>query len=333
MQKKKQTGDQKVAQTQVKKVWVPKTITAETKASESVKVTPKSQIQKPEEWQVPGKKSKKKANRQISFPVSSSNTYLPLIDDSDDVVDIVDETDDPNGGDGRIWVGWKAECLTLDVLLSTEQFIHYLLSTKDLQTQIMITFVKWGCCSEYETRDFQQCIDDLDLVEIKIKGSFFSWCNKAHVGPRTFSKIDRGFVNQEWINCYGHVEAMYLPPFLSDHNPIVYEIFHVVPGKGRPFRFLNCLTEHGSFFTIMETAWQNSGSENPMNDIWYKLKHVKTTLKSLNTQKFGDINAKLDSAQNHFNDIQKQISSDVTNTDLCILEMEAIATVKHWLGI
>ncbi|XP_021773606.1 uncharacterized protein LOC110737576 [Chenopodium quinoa] len=205
---------------------------------------------------------------------------------------------------GRIWVGWKADYLTLDVLHSAEQFVHCVLCSKTLQTKIFITFVYglhtvhdrkhlWdgdfnavlsvfdkmngAAISNYETRDFQQCLDDLALVEIKSKGSFYSWCNKAHSGPRTFSRIDRGIVNQAWMNSYGHVEALYLPPSLSDHNPLVFNIFQSQPGKGKPFR--------------------------------------------------------VDVACAQLSAVLVQISGDEANTDLYDKEMEAIANVKHWLRI
>ncbi|XP_021769467.1 uncharacterized protein LOC110733686 [Chenopodium quinoa] len=187
--------------------------------------------------------------------------------------------------------------------------------------------------SEYETRDFQQCIDDLALVEIKSKGSFYSWGNKAHSGPRTFTRIDRGLVNQAWINFYGHVEALYLPPSLSDHSPLVFNIFQPQPGKGKPFRFLNYLAEHENFMSSVEGAWQSSHSKNAMNVVWCKLKQVKGVLKTLNIQKFGDIHGRVEDACNQLSTVQHQISGDEANTDLYGKEMEAIANVKYWLRI
>ncbi|XP_021717262.1 uncharacterized protein LOC110685110 [Chenopodium quinoa] len=276
---------------------------------------------------------------------------------------------------GRIWVGWKTDYLNLDILASTEQFVHCLLCSKDLQVQILVTFVyglhsiqkrkqlwsglkglptaiiPWLCIgdfnsilsagdrlngatvSDYETRYFMQCIDDLALVEIKSKGAPYFWCNKAHTGPRTFTRIDRGLVNQEWLNLYGHVEAIFLPPSLTDHSPIALDILHFQPGKGRPFRFLKCLADHDSFFSTVANAWQAHNTSSAMYRVWYKLKQVKTALKNLSTQKFGDVNAKVETAHNNLISIQHQMSDDMSNTELHVQELEAIENVKKWLGI
>ncbi|XP_021769725.1 uncharacterized protein LOC110733967 [Chenopodium quinoa] len=187
--------------------------------------------------------------------------------------------------------------------------------------------------TDYETRDFQQCIDELALVEIKSKGASYSWSNKAHSGPRTCSRIDRGLVNQEWLNLYGHVEAIFLPPPHSDHSPIALDILPSQSGKGRPFRYLNCLADHDNFLSSVATAWQALISGSAMSTVWHKLKRVKSALKSLNTQKFGDVNAKVEAAHNLLISIQHQISEDVTNTELQVKELEAIEAVKKWVGI
>ncbi|XP_021767614.1 uncharacterized protein LOC110732003 [Chenopodium quinoa] len=342
--RKKQIGDPKATQTQAKKVWVPKKTQAlaeVTKVPALVKeVTPTLQNHNNDEWQIPDKKSKKKANRQINFQVSSSNTYQPLTLDSNvagvrkllsdqkcDFLCLIETkakqhnfvkiqkkfgvawpwfANYANSPGGRIWIGWKVDLLNLTVLSSQEQLVHCLLTTKDLQTQIFITFVyglhtvqdrlplwaglrqltgfsgAWLCVGDfnsilscedringamvtnYETKDFQNLIDDLALSEIKSKGSFFSWCNKAHNGSRTYSRIDRGIVNQDWIDAYGHVEAIYLPPSLSDHNPVLLDIFHSHLGKGRPFRFLNCLANHDVFLSVVDSAWQCSVTGSAM---------------------------------------------------------------------
>ncbi|XP_021765449.1 uncharacterized protein LOC110729968 [Chenopodium quinoa] len=165
--------------------------------------------------------------------------------------------------------------------------------------------------TDYETRNFQNFIDDLALTKIKSKGSFFSWCNKAHNGPRTYSRIDRGIVNQDWMDTYGHVEAIYLPPYLSDHNPILFDIIHSQPGKGRPFRFLNYLADHESFLDIVDSAWQCSVPGNAMHKVWSKLKQVKTALKAMNIEKFGNVSEKVEAAQNALTYIQQQIIHDV----------------------
>ncbi|XP_021762503.1 uncharacterized protein LOC110727244 [Chenopodium quinoa] len=221
---------------------------------------------------------------------------------------------------GRIWVGWKNDRLHVDVLAVHEHFIHYLISTKDLQTQIAYTFVyglhsvhdrkrmwaviqslgvipiPWLCAgdfnailddedkingnpiSAYETKDFQKFIGNMELVEIKSKGSYYSWSNKARNGPRVYSRIDRGLINAAWLTQYRNVEAIYLAPSLSDHTPVLYEVFPSSTGKGKPFKFLNCLLSHVDFQITIEDAWRKEASGGAMLR-WNKLKTIKEKLK------------------------------------------------------
>ncbi|XP_021730588.1 uncharacterized protein LOC110697529 [Chenopodium quinoa] len=75
--------------------------------------------------------------------------------------------------------------------------------------------------TNYEVNHFRSFVDNLDLCELISKGSFYSWSNKGHGDTRIATRIDRGLVNQAWLN--SHVESIYLPPLLSNHNPLLVE--------------------------------------------------------------------------------------------------------------
>ncbi|XP_021737701.1 uncharacterized protein LOC110704215 [Chenopodium quinoa] len=240
----------------------------------------------------------------------------------------------------RIWLGWNANRVTVNVLKIHEQFIHCYVLSKDLSTQIHLTVI-YGLHSihdrlpmwegirnisiqhspwlyagdfnsvlhtldrlhgtgvtDYETRDFQSLVDDLDLTEVKSKGAFYSWSNKAHTGPRTLSRIDRVFGNQAWLDSHGHVETVYLPPSLSDHSPILLDICPAPSGKGRPLRFLNYIVDHPDFLDTVSQAWCSGSS------VWQKLNSVKSSIKSLNSKQFGNIVEKIDQANAELAGIQ-----------------------------
>ncbi|XP_021729890.1 uncharacterized protein LOC110696864 [Chenopodium quinoa] len=101
--------------------------------------------------------------------------------------------------------------------------------------------------SDYEVRDFQGFVDIMEFCEVKSKGPFYSWSDKAHEGPKNCTRIDRGLVNQSWLDIYGHVEAFFLNPALSDHSPVLIELCSAPSSQGRPFRFLNCIAKHDQF--------------------------------------------------------------------------------------
>ncbi|XP_021731517.1 uncharacterized protein LOC110698406 [Chenopodium quinoa] len=232
---------------------------------------------------------------------------------------------------GRIWIGWKNDRLTLQVLSVNEKYVHCIISSKDFQKEISCTFVyglhsihdrkdlwagirglhtpnlPWLCAGDfnsilhtddklngtevtnYEIRDFRQFIDYMEFLEIKSKGFFYSWSNKVKLGLRTCTRIDRGLVNQNWLTLYAHVEAIYLASSLSDHSLMLFDVFTSLPGKGRPFRFLNCIASHTDFNDAIKEAWDHSGYGSVMGQVWNKLKSVKAKVKELNINHFSNV--------------------------------------------
>lgn len=72
-----------------------------------------------------------------------------------------------------------------------------------------------------EVQDFKQCIDNMQLTPLRTKGCFYTWCNKQKANDRVYSKIDWAFSNFSWTKSYGHLEADFLEPGVSDHSPII----------------------------------------------------------------------------------------------------------------
>ncbi|XP_021767730.1 uncharacterized protein LOC110732120 [Chenopodium quinoa] len=158
--------------------------------------------------------------------------------------------------------------------------------------------------TDYEIRDFRNFVDSMNFVEIKSKGSYYSWSNKAHVGSRTLTRIDRGLVNFEWLLHYPTVEAHYLAPSLTDHSPLMYEVFPAPPSKGRPFRFFNCLISHPDFLGLVLECWSGGVPGNAMSRVWNKLRNLKTQLKTLNKHSFSNVDQRVCDAQLALLDVQ-----------------------------
>ncbi|XP_021732307.1 uncharacterized protein LOC110699123 [Chenopodium quinoa] len=133
--------------------------------------------------------------------------------------------------------------------------------------------------TDYETRDFQSLVDDLDLTEIK------------------------------------------------NHSPVLLDICPAPAGKGRPFRFLNCIADHPDLLDTITQAWCSSGS------ICQKLNYVKSSIKFLNSKKFGNIVEKIDQANVELAGIQNLMAQNPDDLDLYVKESDAIKVVKQWNDI
>lgn len=118
-----------------------------------------------------------------------------------------------------------------------------------------------------ETKDFSEWLVDMSLTTMRSKGSQYSWTNKSIGDQRILSRIDWSIVNEEWIDKYPQVEAIYVAPSLSDHCPILIECITSVTGKGKSFRFLNFLTKHQDFLNIVKEGWNSSSSGSHMQRV------------------------------------------------------------------
>ncbi|XP_021732888.1 uncharacterized protein LOC110699669 [Chenopodium quinoa] len=299
-----------------------------------------------EGWRIVGRKTKSQQTR-VNQPASTSNAFVALFANKMDGADRV-TVNVLKIHEQFIHFSVLSKDLSTQIQLTIIygfHSIHDRLPMWEGIRNISIQHFPWLCAgdfnsvlntsdrlhgtdvTDYETRDFQSLVDDLDLTEVKRKGAFYSWSNKAHTGPRTLSRIDRVFGNQAWLDSHGHVETVYLPPSLSDHSPVLLDICPAPTGKGRPFRFLNCVADHPDFLDTVSQAWCSGSS------VWKKLNSLKSSIKSLNSKQFGNIAEKIDQANVELAGIQNLMAQNPDDLDLYAKEYDAIKVVKHWNDI
>ncbi|XP_059306536.1 uncharacterized protein LOC132057978 [Lycium ferocissimum] len=106
-----------------------------------------------------------------------------------------------------------------------------------------------------ETQEFRDCIDALQLTPLKSTGWHFTFCNKQQDNSRVYSKIDWVFGNLQWLQSYGHVEAEFLNPGVSDHSPILIQFRPQVNIHPKPFKLFSTVMNHPDFATILSNVW------------------------------------------------------------------------------
>ncbi|XP_077226456.1 uncharacterized protein LOC143859720 [Tasmannia lanceolata] len=131
-----------------------------------------------------------------------------------------------------------------------------------------------------DLEDFNNCIIDCSLTDLKALGSQFSWNNKSRSNNLKLRTLDRALVNHDWINSFPLSTAQFLPPGLSDHAPIVVNLQNHQSLGAKPFIFHNMWTEDISIFPIVEKAWNRKIVGNPMYRLTQKLKFVKNEIKN-----------------------------------------------------
>ncbi|XP_019232243.1 PREDICTED: uncharacterized protein LOC109212962 [Nicotiana attenuata] len=116
----------------------------------------------------------------------------------------------------------------------------------------------------------------------------------------------------------------------SDHSPIAIN-FEDAPGRGhRPFRFLNCLSDHPNFIQLVREAWSIPDHNHSMYKIWARLKNVKQDMKQLNIKEFSGIENKIINLRGHLDEIQARMRDLGHTYDLFKEEKELKLQLEKW---
>ncbi|XP_062113584.1 uncharacterized protein LOC133824649 [Humulus lupulus] len=104
----------------------------------------------------------------------------------------------------------------------------------------------------------------LGLVdELRSRGSHYTWTNKQANEDRIYSKLDRIFKNEEWLDLFPQAEAVFNWEMLSDHCYCIIKSGATITCGTKPFRFFNMWTEHGNFKDIKSKVnWLHYGDDN-----------------------------------------------------------------------
>ncbi|XP_021859668.1 uncharacterized protein [Spinacia oleracea] len=183
-----------------------------------------------------------------------------------------------------------------------------------------------------ETIDFETCLSQTDLTELKSCGHFYSWY-KGHEVHRISSRIDRAFGNSCWHGTYSDVVVDYMNPGLSDHTPLVMNYKVNMKKGGRPFKFFNYMADHPQFLQAVQKGWEKNQTTSTMQNVWSKLKAVKVEHKALHKQEFAQLETNIEKCRR---DLEMAQSISIANPDDSVAqekETECVAKLKLFLKV
>nr|XP_009763624.1 PREDICTED: uncharacterized protein LOC104215506 [Nicotiana sylvestris] len=181
-------------------------------------------------------------------------------------------------------------------------------------------------------KDFQECIEDIGLGQLKGTWSLFSWSNKrdAHIGIHSF--IDWAFGNAKWFDSYGHLETVYLNLGCSDHSPIIVNTRRIRQNLPRTFRLLNILLQNKDFKATIKTTWQHKVLGYTMYEICKKLKLIELNTRYLQKE-VSSLERKIEDIRRKLQDTQQMLNSDLYNPNLIQKERDLIFELEKWSNI
>lgn len=170
--------------------------------------------------------------------------------------------------------------------------------------------------TQQEIHDFAECLLLNNLSEVRTIGEYYTWCNNQASGDRIYSKIDRFIASTTWLHNFSATVGEVYPKGVYDHFHISKDLVCPTNPRNTPFWFLNVLTEHQLFPTLIQDKWGQNLHSNLLINIWRKLKALKEDLKELSTKYFQDTTKKVEDARNALTVAQSHFSSDPLNSDL-----------------
>ncbi|XP_073295036.1 uncharacterized protein [Primulina huaijiensis] len=160
--------------------------------------------------------------------------------------------------------------------------------------------------NNYEIKDFVECINSIDLMDLRSIGCFYTW-----MSPRVCSKLDRVLVDNRWITSNVEGVAEFIAPgCVSDHSLTIVSLLEPTVNKKRPFKFFNmcALSEH--FEVLVLSVWKFQGHDTAQFRLKQLFKGLKKPLEALNCKHFSHISARATKAKQELEELQGQMLLD-----------------------
>ncbi|XP_074290540.1 uncharacterized protein LOC141617255 [Silene latifolia] len=165
-------------------------------------------------------------------------------------------------------------------------------------------------------------VDECQLQEGKIIGSYITWNNKHENGTKVYSKIDRVLINDDWLQMFPDSVAHFLPQGVFDHCPCVVQYTMANTRRKSSFKYFNMWALAHNFEDVVRFGWQVDIQGTPMYRVAKNLKGLKHSLQKLNREQFSDIENLTHVIEIALQKYQEKLRDDPLNTELCKAERE-----------
>ncbi|GJX71997.1 RNA-directed DNA polymerase, eukaryota, reverse transcriptase zinc-binding domain protein [Tanacetum coccineum] len=177
-----------------------------------------------------------------------------------------------------------------------------------------------GSCKTTDMTDFQECIEKIEIEDVKSCGNHFTWI-KSRQNPDNsiLKKIDRIMANDNFIGKFSNSTAHFLPHLSSDHCLVVLIMPNTLNKRRRAFRFANFVANKPEFNGTVDREWNIQTTGCKMFKLVKKLKAIKFHMKNL-SWKNGNLFERVEIWKEKLKVIQCQIDKDPHNASLRVEE-------------
>ncbi|XP_062104472.1 uncharacterized protein LOC133815675 [Humulus lupulus] len=246
--------------------------------------------------------------------------------------------------EGRILLVWKVDIVSLSIIQEDDQFIHCCVKIKGVTQKFCLTLVyvlpwlvvgDFNAVFDYDDHIGSRPVTKLELEdghhwrvcsmldELRSSGSHYTWSNKQMEGTRIFSKLDRVFNNEAWVDAFPDSEACINWDVISDHCCCLIKTVHVQILGVRPFRYFNMWADHQDFRSTILCNWSEPIAGSDLQRIIKKLKRLIPILLQFNIMKVRDVAVQFFEAKTEYQQAQLSLQQDPSLSPLQLAEKEA----------
>ncbi|XP_062080716.1 uncharacterized protein LOC133785504 [Humulus lupulus] len=162
--------------------------------------------------------------------------------------------------------------------------------------------------------------------ELRTCGSHYTWSNKQAAEARIYSKLDRIFKNEAWLDLFPQSEAYVNWDMIYDHCFCVIKTITTLNLGIKPFRFFNMWADHEGFRETVLQNWIKPIKAHGLERIMRQLVRLKHILRKFNIREIGDVVHKYTVAKENYQSAQCQLQKDPYSANLQREERSAFGT-------
>ncbi|GKV32054.1 hypothetical protein SLEP1_g40687 [Rubroshorea leprosula] len=154
-----------------------------------------------------------------------------------------------------------------------------------------------------EMREFNNFIQETELVDIPLVGRKFTWYQS---NGNSMSRIDRFLLSEGWLTKWSEARQWGLSRTVSDHCPILLKHKHIDWGP-KPFKFFNAWFQQEGCMELIKEVWGSANIQGWAGfQLKEKLKLTKEALKRWSKTLLPVIDAKINKATTEIAQIDKK---------------------------
>ena len=141
--------------------------------------------------------------------------------------------------------------------------------------------------------ELYNCLQEASMIPMNATGVQYTWKNNREGEEFVCERLDRVFVNLDWLHTYKHSSLKAWPISISDHAPLILETHKKQIFQKRPQRFEAMWLLNPSCKKLIEDTLQEKISGSVTHILTTKFKKVQKVCNEWNKNDLGNIHKRL----------------------------------------